>query len=371
MASAQILEVNISHFLGENLPPEKILEFYSQEENIYYLALLDEKKEILGWSSRFEGYLPLSFLDLQKKKIWIIDSPAGKIFNYFSAFSSEQGKPYHLYLGYSLKNLEEMLTHSRQNFFFIFGMLTVCGIIFFRGLLELQKHYLNKKKEAEEEKMEKERFREISAFTSAVAHEIKNPLNSISLLFELLQKRGSPELRKEISLGKTEIMKVSRIIDQFSDYLKPLRLNRENCYLGDIILSARESLLKEFSNSRIQISYSEVRPILVRVDKGLMIQCLYNILKNSLEATDEGGVAVWAEKQKQKALIKITDSGRGIEEEEIKHIFEPFFSTKKKGMGIGLYLAKKIIEAHEGKIEVKSAPAKGTTFFIQVPGDTV
>ena len=66
--------------------------------------------------------------------------------------------------------------------------------------------------------------------------------------------------------------------------------------------------------------------------------------------------------------MKIDDSGRGIPEEDHDRIFEPFFSTKKKGMGIGLYLTKKIIEAHEGEIAVQSQTGQGTTFFIQIPG---
>jgi signal transduction histidine kinase len=367
-AAAGILKVNISHFLEENYSVDEIFESYSGKEDIYYIALLDENKRILGWGSRFEGYLPISLQALGDEESWIIDSPAGKIFNFFSPFSLEEGKSYFLYIGYSLGNLEEMILYSRRSFFLIFGLISLIGIVFFFGLYQLQRHYLDKKKEAEDEKKEKERYREISAFTSGVAHEIKNPLNSLSLLFELLHKRVPEELQKDISLGKEEIQKVSRIIDQFSASLKPFSLNKEKFSLAEVVSDVRESLFKEFSADGVEISYSESSSIVLNADKGLMQQAFLNLLKNSLEASEKGRIGIRAWQKKGKVLVRIDDPGRGILEEYKELIFEPFFSTKKKGMGIGLYLTKKIIEAHEGEIAVRSQAEQGTTFFIRIPG---
>jgi signal transduction histidine kinase len=367
-AAAGILKVDISHFLKENYSVDEIFESYSGEEDIYYIALLDEDKRILGWSSRFEGYLPISLQAIGNEESWVIDSPAGKIFNFFSPFSPEEGKSNFLYIGYSLGNLEEMTLYSRRSFFLIFGLISIIGIVFFFGLYQLQRHYLDKKKEAEDEKKEKERYREISAFTSGVAHEIKNPLNSLSLLFELLHKRVPEELQKDVSLGKEEIQKVSRIIDQFSASLKPFRLNKEMFFLAEMVSDVRESLFKEFSTDGVEISYSESSSIILNADKGLMQQAFLNLLKNSLEASEKGRIGIRAWQKKGKVLVRIDDPGRGIPEEDKELIFEPFFSTKKKGMGVGLYLTKKIIEAHEGEIAVKSQTGQGTTFFIQIPG---
>ena len=229
-ATAEILKVNISHFLSENYTPDEIFSRFSAEQNIYYMALLDEQKEILGWRSRFEGYLPLSKKDLAEKEAWIITSPAGKIFNIFSAFTALNQKTYYIYLGYSLVNLEEMIAHSRQNFFILFGIIAGIGIIFFLGTYQVQSHYIKKEKETVKERKEKERYREISAFTSGVAHEIKNPLNSLALLFELLEKKMPSEFQDKISLGGKEVQKISRIIDQFSASLKPLNLRREKFF---------------------------------------------------------------------------------------------------------------------------------------------
>jgi len=367
-ATAEILKVNISYFLNEDFTSEEIFDLYSGEKNIFYMALIDDKKEILGWHSRFEGFLPLSLQALGKKESWIIDSPAGKIFNLFSPFSSSEGKSYYLYLGYSLENLEEMIVHSRRSFLIVFGFLILIGIIFFMGLYRLQSHYLAKEKEAEQEKLEKMQFREISAFSSGIAHEIKNPLNRLSLLFELLHKTLPEKHEENVSIGRKEIQNISRIVDQFSSSLKPLKLNKEKFLLEEMVSDIRESLQKEIDQKKVTIQYTQTCPVLLNADKGLLSQALYNVLNNSLEAIDEGDINIEAKQHRKISSIIIKDSGKGISKDDQEHIFDPFFSKKEKGMGIGLYLTKKIIEAHKGKIDIQSRPGYGTTFHIQIPG---
>ncbi len=365
-ATAEILKVNISYFLKENFTSDDIFELYSDEKNIYFMALIDDQKQILGWSSRFEGYLPISLHNIEEKNSWVLDSPVGKIFNIVIPFQPESEQTFFLYLGYSLRNLEEMMARSRRNIFVIFGVIFVTGIIFFLGLYQLQNNYLVKEKEAENEKKEKARFQEISAFTSGVAHEIKNPLNSISLLFELLQKRAPTELQEDISSGKKEIHKISRIIDQFSASQKPLILKKEKFFLEELMKDIQVSLKNEIDRKKNEINYNQTCKILLKADKQLISQAFINLLKNSLEA--EGDITIRARLHKNSVFLTFSDSGNGIAEEDKKNIFYPFFSKKEKGMGIGLFLTKKIIEAHEGKIEFYSELGQGTTFSVQIPG---
>jgi signal transduction histidine kinase len=367
-ATSEILKVNVSHFLEDGYSPEKIVELAAGEEGVYYLALLDGEKNILGWKSRYEGYLPLSKEDTSRTGPWIISSPAGQIFNLLSPLSVKSGRAYSLYLGYSLSRLDEMLARSNRNFFLVFGFVAAAGIIFFSGVFRLQKSYLAKTREAEEEKREKERFRQISAFTSAVAHEIKNPLNSLSLLCDLLQRKGPPEDRAEAAQGKAEVRRISEIIDRFSNALKPFRLNRQAFALREAVLTARDSLAVEYPRPELEFRYSEPGPVTIFADKLLLVQCLGNLLRNAFEATDEGAISVEAEKTRRRVTVRISDTGKGIPPDELGRIFDPFFTTKDKGMGIGLYLARKIVEAHEGRIEARSEPGRGTTFIIHLPG---
>jgi signal transduction histidine kinase len=369
LAAARILDVNIGHFLDEGIAPSSILALYSTEENIYYMALLDGRQNILAWNSRYEGYLPLSAGDARRNEPWVIDSPVGRIFNLISAFQSKDGSAYFLYLGYSLASLEEMIARSNRNFLFVFGFLAVVGVIFFVGLFVLQQRYLAKEQEAESERKEKERYREISAFTSAVAHEIKNPLNSLALLFDLLQKKGPVDIRDDVVIGKAEVQKISGIIDRFSDHLKPIRLNREHVPLREVVEASFRSLAPESASPGVTFRYNEPSPITLNVDRDLFARCLTNILRNAFEATEEGSVSVLAKRLRRKIVVQVEDTGRGMGPEEAERVFDPFFTSKDKGMGIGLYLARRIVEAHEGRIWVESEPGKGTTFFIQMPGE--
>ena len=91
-------------------------------------------------------------------------------------------------------------------------------------------------------------------------------------------------------------------------------------------------------------------------------------MKNSLDETNEGKISVHSKVHRKKVFLTIQDTGKGMSEEERTQIFKPFFSSKKEGMGIGLYLTRKIIEAHDGEIEFETQANKGTTFIIQIPG---
>lgn len=367
-ATSSLLEVNISHYLYEDYPPERIFELYSGISHIYFMALLNSDREILVWNSHFDGYLPISLQNQWDKHSWIIDSPVGKIFNYFSRFSSTEGKAYYLYLGYSLADLEAMLSHSQKNFFIIFGLISLIGVLFFIGLFQLQNRFLAKTREAREQQKEKERFREISAFTSGIAHELKNPLNSLSLLLNLVHKKAPPELRSDTALGKEEIKKISRIIDHFSTTIKPIVLNKEyfsfSDMIQDIIHQAEVSSLKNR-----EIEYTGPTDLDLWGDRMLLNQAVFNLVKNALEAAESGVVKISAEQKKKRNYIVVKNKGKIIAEEDREKIFSPFFSHKKTGMGIGLYLTQKIIEAHQGQIHFTSVPEKGTSFIIQLPGE--
>jgi signal transduction histidine kinase len=369
LASARILKAGIARAIDEGVPTGGILHHYGGEENIYFMALFNGRDEIVDWISQFEGYLPFSKETAQLKESWVIESPAGKIMNIFISFPVASGESYHLFLGYSLSSMEDMLAYSRRNFFYIFAALAVAGLVLFRGIYRLHGHSLLAAEKAMAEKKEKERFQAISGFAAGVAHEIKNPLNSLSLLFEIIGKKAPRELADTVALGQGEIDKISVIVDRFSDSIRPLALSLEKVLLEDIVEDVRRSLAAELQARGIILRLEQARPVALTVDKNLMIQCVHNIVKNSMEAMRGGAIVVAASRKKHGVAIRIEDSGVGIPEDDLNRIFEPFFSTKPSGMGIGLYLVKKIVEAHQGTITVASRPGRGTAFSIELPGE--
>jgi signal transduction histidine kinase len=368
-ATAGILKKDINRLLHEGYPLEDVFKFYSGEENIYFIAVLDEQKKILGWSSRFEGYLPLSSRDLQPERSWVIESPLGKIYNYFTPFpADDEGAGKYLYLGYSLQNLENLLAQSRRNFWIILGVFLLFGLMMSMGFFVLQRRFWAKEQEVLQTRAEMERYREISAFTSGVAHEIKNPLNSLALLFEILRKKVPSELQSKVSLGQAEVQRISRVIDEFSRLLKPLRLQREKIELRDFIARVVQEYRALAEEQKVMIKENVPARIYFQADPLLLAQAVGNILKNAIEASFGGQVVVKGQKQGDKILISIIDSGKGLSDEEAARIFEPFFTTKKEGLGIGLYLARKIVEAHGGRIKARFRKEGGTIFKVELGG---
>ena len=260
------------------------------------------------------------------------------------------------------------MAHSRRNFYLIFGLIVFVGIIFSIGLYQIQIRYMEKKDELEEEKRQKDRYREISALTSGVAHEIKNPLNSLSLLFELLTKKGSSSNSEALESGREEVAKISRIVDQFSSSLKPIELTKDAFDLEGEFRAMQESLKSLARERGVVIRYSQDSPVTLLADRLLFGQAIHNLVMNAIEASEGGDVNIMVKKERKKIIISVKDSGRGMNEDEKARVFEPFFSTKKGGMGIGLYLTRKIVEAHGGNIDLATGDQKGTIFTICIPG---
>jgi len=367
-AAAGILGATVGRYLEEGLLPETVLDTLLSEEDLYFVALLDAKKDIVAWNSRFEGYLPISISEVRDGQPGIIDSPAGKIFSELAPVAVRDGRTFHLYIGYALTGMEEMIARSRRASFLMSGVFLLAGALFFRGLYRLQSRYVAKSREAEAERQEKERFREISAFTSGVAHEIKNPLNSLALVLELLGRRIAPEAKGELDLGKAQVRTISRIVDRFSRVIKPVRPEVEPVALDDVLRQAAESLAAEIPAASLRLQVEPVPGARVTADRELLVQALLNILKNAVEASPDAPVRMSGRRSGKRVRVVIRDEGPGMPEETAARVFDPFFTTKGEGMGIGLYLAKKLIEAHGGAVEVHSRAGEGTEFRIDLPG---
>lgn len=368
LATADILRVTVSHLLDEGTPPDETLDSVLSGEDIYFMALLDAEKNVLAWNSRYEGYLPISLREARDEESGIIDSPAGKIFSELSALATKDGRRFHLYLGYALSGMEEMIALSRRTSFLLSGLILLAGALFFRGLFQLQSRYMAKAREAETERLEKERFREISAFTSGVAHEIKNPLNSLSLLFELLLKKTPPEAKDGLELGKDQVQTIARIVDRFSSAVKPVRPVPSILFLDDVLRLAAGSLAAEDPEASTRLRVETEPGVRLTGDGDLLVQALLNLLKNAVEASSSTPVWVEGRRNKKRVEIWVRDKGPGIPPEAIARVFEPFYTTKEKGTGIGLFLAKKIVEAHGGTIEARSREGEGIEFRIELPG---
>lgn len=367
-ATAGLLRTTVSRSLDSGAAPTAALDALAAEEGLYFIALLDGDGRVLAWNSHFEGYLPLSLRDGGEDGAGIIDSPAGKIFSEMTGFETAAGRRYRLYLGYALTGMEEMLALSRRTSLLLSALILLAGALFFRGLYTLQSRYVAKAREAEAERQEKERFREISAFTSGVAHEIKNPLNSLSLLLDLLDRRASSDMKGDLNLGKSQVRTIARIVDRFSNVVKAVRPEISGLALDDLLAAAAASLAVEAPQASRRVRVEPAPGVRLAGDRELLAQAFLNILKNAVEASPEAPVRAAGRRTGGRIEVLIRDEGPGLPPATAERLFEPFFTTKDKGMGIGLYLTKRIVEAHGGTIAVRSRPGEGTEFRIELPG---
>jgi two-component system sensor histidine kinase HydH len=215
---------------------------------------------------------------------------------------------------------------------------------------------------------EKERLKAIGDLASGVAHEIRNPLNALRLSLGKLRGKGDGETGKLLEIISQEIERIEKSIEDFLNFTKPFEIK-----LGEVnlnrILNDTVALLEEKA-LRGSIVLKKDFKVLPRIqgDEEALHRVFMNIIRNSIDASDEGGeIMVGARANTSGIEITIRDRGKGISQEDLKRIFDPYFSRKHSGTGLGMSIAKRIIERHYGNITVASKEGKGTTVTVLLP----
>ena len=230
--------------------------------------------------------------------------------------------------------------------------------------------------EREHRLVRSERLATVGKMAAQVTHEVRNPLASIGLYAELLgdEIAEAPEARRLVASISSEVDRLTEITETYLRFarLPQPRLEREE--LSALVASVAEFARAELTQSGIALELElPEAPVEVAADENQLRQALLNLIRNAREAMAGGGrlrIAVGRNDADGAALISVTDSGPGIAAENLPKIFDPFFSTKTKGTGLGLALVQQIAVEHGGRAEVESAPASGggTTFRLILPG---
>ena len=216
----------------------------------------------------------------------------------------------------------------------------------------------------------------IGTLASGLAHEIRNPLGTLSMNLQLLQEdwaspvsdRESKSARKIAVLLK-EVRHLENILNDFLRFAAKPRLKLERVNLNKIAEDLLDFITPQAARANVRVlrSFSPAAPP-VQADPERIRQCLLNLLLNALQAMPDGGdLEVTTEPGPGVCRVRVRDSGVGIPPEHLEQIFNLYFSTKPAGTGLGLPMAKKIVEEHRGSISVDSAPGKGTVFTIELP----
>lgn len=229
---------------------------------------------------------------------------------------------------------------------------------------------ITERTEIEQRLREAERLAHIGQLTTSIAHEIRNPLSSASMSIQDLLKNlsVSGNNKRRIEILGDELARVDRIVTEMLEFAKPVRFEFNPASVEPLIDSCLDVLEAKIRQKNIAVRrvIPENLPELL-LDWEKMVQAIINILLNSIEAVGTGGqVEISAMKSGQVVRVEIRDNGPGIAKGDLAYVFDPFFSRKTKGTGLGLANAKKVIESHGGTLEIQCTSG-GTGVIIKIP----
>ncbi|MBU2234926.1 MAG: ATP-binding protein [Proteobacteria bacterium] len=375
-------------YWGTRVSVEKAIEKLGegQGQGLVYLTVREKKGMLLGNA----GELP---------EVWGNDHPlVVKIINGTRPMESRKvtfgGKslleivaPFHLNekiagivrLGLERGNTDQILAENRRNMFIFLAFVVLIALLSMWLLYHNQNRHLAGIVEMERQLEKAERLSSLGQLAAGVAHEIRNPLNAISMASQRLKREFLPadqekmtEFEAMTGVIRDEIRRLNGIIEEFLTFSKSRRLELHDCTVQEILQKIVNLISAEAATKGITLRTDwGSDPVVIPMDMDKLQQAFLNFIKNAMESiSGEGTVTISVRKPVDgRVSIRITDTGCGMTSEEVDRIFNPEYTTKEKGLGLGLPLAHEIIRGHGGEIRVLSLKESGTTFEVLLPAE--
>jgi signal transduction histidine kinase len=236
---------------------------------------------------------------------------------------------------------------------------------------------LRRNRDLEEQLQRAERSAVVGRLASGIAHEIRNPLNFINLSIDYLKEKFAPqtgdpraEYTRILTTIKDELARLNRLVTDFLSYGRPAKLKLREVDARTLIEEVRTLVAAQSEQQSVTINIQQNGngDAVLQADAELLKTCFSNLMINAVQAMPDGGTLnVTLSPNSSLVEVEFADNGPGIASDALEQIFEPYYSTKDTGIGLGLPLTKKIIEEHGGQISVKSEPESGATFTVVLP----
>jgi PAS domain S-box-containing protein len=243
------------------------------------------------------------------------------------------------------------------------------------GYALIMRDFTERHREAQET-LESERIAALQLLAAGVAHEIGNPLNSLTIHLQLLERRlrnlpaeERGQFTQPLAVAQEEIKRLDTIVTQFLRAIRPAPLHRAPHDLNSLVRDAADFLQPELKSRNIllELDFAPGLPVL-DVDEDQLKQAFFNIIKNASEAMKQGGLLkIRTGSEGEWVNITFADTGGGMTQQTMARVFEPYFTTKKTGSGLGLMITQRIVRAHGGEVALESDPGRGLRLTIRLP----
>jgi signal transduction histidine kinase len=361
-----------SLFMGIKLP-DKLIFFVLGPKELESLRQTYVVKTIVENEQKRLGIAEINIYDESGKAYLGSGQQVGDVLSVRMPLKSRYFPQYSMEILVSNRLTTDSSRRTSINFVLLLSLLILGGAGGIYVIFGLERRYAESLQEIEKDMIMKERLVSLGKLSSGMAHEIRNPLNAIGMSIQRLKREFTPgegkveEYQKFLDIVRSEVLRVNRIVEEFLLSTKSgmaMEHQKINSILEEVIVMLRERA----SDSGTKIEYRGNLDVSVVCQKERLKQVFYNLILNGMEATGKGGIiSVSSETSGSNVRVLVRDMGPGIKKEDLHRVFEYYYTTKDKGMGLGLPLSYLIVKDHGGDIRVQSEEGKGAVFTITLP----